>query len=125
MGRIGADEAAARLAGVERHDPLHGIAAPADLRELAEGGECFAIEGEAASAVYVLSVVGGLVWVNAVKGGGRLDVARVLDGVITAQAEGARALGCQTARPGLVEKLQREGWQVAGWLLRKDLPHAD
>lgn len=34
---------------------------------------------------------------------------------------GARAIGCETRRRGLVKRLQAEGFKVAGFILRKDL----
>lgn len=114
---IDAATAARALAGCEGLDPS-GMTE--GVEEVARRGRCFAIDGEA-RAVYVISTANGCAWVEAAKGEGPADLTRILDAVIAAQADGLRAIGCQTARPGLVRKLQRHGWTVAGWIMRKEL----
>jgi len=116
--QLDADEAARRLAGVERLDPS-GMTP--DAATLARSGRAYAVEGEGADAVYVVAVRNGVAFVVAAKGGGELDHTDLIDSVITAQARGLEAVACQTARPGLVRKLQRRGWRVTGWVLRKEL----
>ncbi|HEV6968844.1 MAG TPA: hypothetical protein VK305_25890 [Roseateles sp.] len=118
MREISAEQAERRLAGLDALDPT-GMTA--DVRDLARSGRAFAIEGDAGNAVYVVTVRNGCAWVTAAKGGGSVDLTEVLDRVLVAQSQGLRALGCQTARPGLVRKLKARGWQVTGWILRKDL----
>ena len=117
VSEIDAATAARALAGCEGLDPCGMVES---VEELASRGRCFAIDGEA-RAVYVISTNNGCAWVEAVKGEGPADLTRILDAVIEAQAEGLRSVGCQTARPGLVRKLKRHGWTVAGWIMRKDL----
>jgi len=112
--------AAQRLAGMEHLDP-RGLTAPGEVAAMAGEGRCFEITGDAARAVYVLVVRNGCAWVQAARGEGRIDLTQLLDAVLTEQAQGLQALACQTARPGLVRKLQRRGWRVSGWVLRKEL----
>lgn len=120
MRAIAAAEAAQRLAGCEDLDP-RGLCGPGDIAAMCEQGLCFALDG-AADAVYVLQVRNGVVWVDAAKGGGGLVSAlAALDAVVTAQAEGLKAIALQTARPGMVKELERRGFRVTGWILKKDL----
>lgn len=118
--RIDAAEAAAALVGCESLDP-RGLMTPADVEAMARKGQCFEIAGANACVVYVLTVRNGSVWVDAVKGIGDVDLTAVLDGVITAQASGMQAIALQTARRGLVKKLQHHGYRVTGWVMRKEL----
>lgn len=92
----------------------------ASMAEVVKGCQCFAIGG-AASAVYVLRPAGDVVWVEAAKGVGSVDVTAVMDEAMTRQAAGFRRLLMQTKRPGLVRKLQRRGWRVRGWIMDKVL----
>lgn len=112
--------AAAALAGLEQLDP-RGLMAPGDVQDLARAGRCFELAGDQAGAVYVLQVRNGVAWVDALKGAGGVDWVELIDGVVTAQAEGLSAIGLQTARPGLVRKLQARGYRVTGWVMRKEL----
>lgn len=93
----------------------------ADLEVMAERGQCFELSGDQASAVYVLTVRNCVCWVDALKGSGTVDLVELVDGVLTAQAEGLQAIALQTKRPGLVKKLQRHGYRVTGWVMRKEL----
>jgi hypothetical protein len=93
----------------------------ADLEAMTRTGRCFEIRGVQAGAVYVLSVRNGVVWVDALKGGGELDLVDLVDGVITSQAAGLEAIALQTKRRGLVRKLQRHGYRITGWVMRKEL----
>lgn len=117
--RVPPELAASALAGLSGLDP-RGLLREADILAMCQGGQCFAVEGES-SAVYVLSVGNGTAWVQAAAGSGAVDLTALLDGVITAQAQGLGAVACQTARPGLVRKLKRHGYHVAGWIMRKEL----
>lgn len=117
--RIHPDIAALALASMEHLDP-RGMTTADDIKSMCEGGQCFALTG-AADAVYVLNVRNGVAWVEAAKGGGQIDLTHALDSVLTEQAKGLKALGMQTARPGLVRKLKKHGWCVTGWIMRKGL----
>lgn len=115
---IAPDEAARRLAGCERLDP-RGIATAADLVAMCQAGQCFALDG-AADAVYVLRVVNGMVWVDAARGSGPVDLTAAIDQLVSTQAAGLRGIALQTRRRGLVAKLQRRGYHVAGWIMKKE-----
>jgi hypothetical protein len=117
---IDAGTAARALAGMESLDP-RGLSEPGDLVQMVKEGQCYELAGDLVRAVYVLHIRNQCAWVEAAKGSGPLDLAGVLDEVITEQASGLSSLGCQTARPGLVRKLKRRGWRVSGWVMRKDL----
>lgn len=109
-----------RLAGVAGLDPSGMTACDADL---VKHGQAFAIEGEGGSAVFVVVVRNGCAFVVAAKGAGSIDMTEVLDQIVTRGAtnDGCTSVALQTARPGLVRKLRRRGFRVAGWVLRKDL----
>jgi len=118
--RLAPTEAARALAGCEQLDP-RGLCTPADIAAMCERGQCFGIEG-AAQAVYVLQVRNGVVWVDALKGDGAgVDLVQLVDNVLNEQARGARAIGLQTARRGLVKQLQRRGYAITGWIMKRDL----
>lgn len=117
---IAAHEAATRLAELPARDP-RGLDTAADLIAACQAGQCFALDGDDVDAVYVVHVRNGTAWIQAAAGSGSADLTALIDGVATAQAEGLQALGCQTARPGLVRKLTRRGWRVTGWVLRKNI----
>lgn len=93
---------------------------PVDMAGIVRGAHCFRIGG-AASCVYVMRPMGEVAWVEAAKGAGTVDVTRVLDEAMTTQAKGFRRLAMQTRRAGLVRKLTRRGWTVAGWIMTKEL----
>jgi len=113
-------EAARRLQGVAELDPA-GVTSSAD--DLVRHGQAFAIEGDAGSAVFVVVVRNGCAFVVAAKGAGQIDMTRVLDEVVTRGAtnDGCTSIGLQTQRPGLVRKLQRRGFRVTGWVMKKEL----
>lgn len=118
---IAASEAAHALAGLAGMDPL-GIMEQPDIEHMAAGGQCFLIEAGQARAVYVLKVTGDIVNVEAAAGQGNgVDMVKALDGVICAQAQGLREVTCHTARPGLLRKLKRHGWELRGYIIGKRL----
>lgn len=115
--RITEAEAVALLGDMSAFEP---VGLPLDMAELVRGCHCFRIDG-AASAVYVMRDRGDVAWVEAAKGRGSVDVTEVLDQAMTAQARGFRRLAMQTKRAGLMRKLTRRGWTVAGWIMMKEL----
>lgn len=117
--RLPGHEAARRLAGMERLDP-RGLCGPGDIEAMCEQGQCFAVAGMV-DAVYVLNVRNGVVWVDAIKGSGTIDVTTTLDAIVSEQAKGLNAIACQTPLRGMVRKLERRGFRVTGWILRKEL----
>ena len=117
---IDADAAAAALQGVAALDP-RGIGTDADMLQAARAGRCFELAGDGVRAVYVLEVHEGSVWVQALRGAGDVDLCEVMDGLVTAQCQGFKTMGFQTARRGLMRKATRLGWRVSGWILRKEM----
>lgn len=93
----------------------------ADIEAMAHHGCCFALVSGQAGAVYVFHVRNRVVWIDALKGNGDGDLVQLVDEAITAQAKGMQAIALQTKRPGLVKKLERRGYRVTGWVLRKEL----
>lgn len=117
------DEAAARLAGVERHDP-RGVMTPDDVQAMCRRGLCFEARSPdgASAAVYVLHVKGGQVWVSAAAGAGCADLTHGLVQVIEDQAHLWDRVAFQTCRPGLVRKAMRHGYRARPfWVLEKEL----
>ena len=113
-------EAMQRLGDMSHLDP-RGAMTMDDMRALVEGGRCFALDSASGAAVWVLRDMGAVCWVDALRGAGSLDMTDIADKVMTEQARGFEALAMQTARPGLRRKLERKGWRVTGWIMRKDL----
>ncbi|MDN3921509.1 hypothetical protein [Roseateles violae] len=69
---------------------------------------------------------GAVITVTAAGGLPGYDLTSVIDAWAQLQAVGpggARALTCTTRRPGLVKKLKRAGYQVAGYVMRKEVAH--
>jgi hypothetical protein len=102
-------------------DP-RGITTERDMQAIAANGQAFhAGAGPAGSCTYVVQVANGVAWVNAIKGTGAIDWTTVAADMIETQAQGLRAVAFQTARPGLKKRMQKRGYKVAGWIMRKDL----
>ena len=54
------------------------------------------------------------------------DLVGVMDAWLQMQAagpDGARSLTCTTKRPGLIRRLKRAGYHVAGYVMRKEVSH--
>lgn len=115
-------EAAYRFLGpIEARDP-RGITRSADVRAGCESGLCFGLTlGDQSRGVYVLAVQAGQAYIRWARGVGPLDLTRTVLPVIEQQVAGLDSLAFQTARPGLVRKAQAQGYEVAGWILRKKL----
>lgn len=109
------------LTGCEHLDP-RGISSAADIQTMTENGQCFTATSGQASAVYVVQVVNGVAWINACQGQGAIKWQNLLLPVIEQQASGCKAVGFQTKRRGLVKAAQRHGYQITGWILKKNLP---
>jgi len=122
VSRIDPRTAAAYLAELAGRDP-RGIVTADSIRQSAERGHCFAVNHHSgAQAVYIIAVENGQAWVTACRGeGGAVDFTRTLLPAIEHQAQGLQAVAFQTARPGLVRKARAMGYQVTGWILKKDL----
>ena len=117
---IDREEATRRLAGVSALDPA-GVTSQDS--ELTKHGDAYEVAGEGGSAVFVVVIRNGCAFVVAAKGAGDFDLTQALDQVVThgAVSKGCKSIGLQTARRGLVHKLQRRGYRVTGWIMKKDI----
>lgn len=111
-------EAAARLSGLHVADP-RGMATDADTRAMCAAGVCFEVRDDSGAAVVVVHERGGVHWIDAAGGGGGRDLAGAIDQALI--AAGARSIAFQTKRPGLVRRAQRQGYKVAGYIMRRYL----
>lgn len=110
------------LQGVDKLDPS-GMSTQQSLASTAREGLCFAATSDTgAQAVYVVRIENGVAWVDACQGSGATDWVSKLLPIIETQAHGMRAVGFQTARTGLVRKAKKQGYSVAGWIMKKELP---
>lgn len=112
--------AAMLLAGVERRDP-RGVLRADDLAGVCERGLCFAATTPGGQVAYVLNVKNGVAWIDAAQGAGQVDLTRTILPCIELQCSELDSIGFTTARPGLKRKAEKMGYQVTGWLLKKDL----
>lgn len=111
-------DAAARLAGLHVADP-RGMATGDDTLAMCKAGTCFELSDGCGLAVVVVHERNGVHWVDAAGGSGGRDLAGAIDHVLT--AAGARSIAFQTKRLGLVRRAQRQGYKVAGYIMRRDV----
>jgi len=120
LSRVEPELAAQILAGLHTLDP-RGLCQPQDIQAMAKAGQCFAATAPGAQAVYIVKVSNGIAWIDACKGFGPVDWSLTLLPVIEAQAKGCAAVGFQTKRRGLVKQAKKQGYTVAGYIMRKSL----
>lgn len=103
---------------------------PGSAQDLAQGAAVFELTDPAGAIVgaFALRVDsfadGPLVTVTAAGGEGAHGATEAMAAWVEQQARGrigARAITCSTQRRGLVRKLQRAGYRVAGYVMQKDL----
>lgn len=84
-------------------------------------GPAFELRTSGGSGVFSLERCGNSLWVTAASGRADDDLTAIGLELIeeTARQAGCDEVGFQTARPGLVRKAQKQGYQVAGWILKK------
>lgn len=90
---------------------------------LARGGVPFKLTTAGGCGVFVLERQGDAVSILGASGKAAEDLTSIGLELIedcTRQA-GARRVKFQTARRGLVRKAERRGYQVVGWIMKKDL----
>ncbi|MDZ7939269.1 MAG: hypothetical protein U5M53_13745 [Rhodoferax sp.] len=97
-------------------DPT-GQSTPEDLA----AGDAFELHATGGSGVFSLERQGNRLWVTAAAGRSDDDLTRIGLDLIeeTARQAGCLEVGFQTARPGLVKKATQQGYEVAGWILKK------
>lgn len=116
------------LAHLARALPFDCLGACTDVRELADGCALFDCEHDGrAVGAFALRVEdysdGRVIRCTAAGGEPGHDLLGAMVGFAEREAReriGARALVCETQRRGLVRRLQRSGFRVAGFILRKD-----
>ena len=105
-----------------------GIVDPAGMatpRSVAQTGQAYRLQTTAGELVFnVTKTASGAMWIEAAAGNGADDLTAAGFEMIEAiaQAAAAHSVGFQTARPGLVRKAQRHGYEVVGWILKKAMP---
>ena len=97
------------------------MATAADVAAIAKGGDCFGVNTDNAQAVYVMQQKNGVAWVNACQGRGPIPWVKVLLPVIETQAAGCQSVAFQTKRRGLMTQAVKQGYHVAGWILKKNI----
>lgn len=122
LSKLEPDLAAQLLVGIEQRDPL-GRLQRHELPQRTRNAACLLATSEdgTSQAVYVIRVENGVAFVDFAKGHGALDWTAILGPVIEAQTKGVRRVAFQTARRGLVRKALKQGYQVRGWILAKDM----
>lgn len=98
-------------------DP-RGIDTP---ESLTAAGVAFELKTATGGGVFVLERQGDVLWITAAAGKAADDLTDIGLQLIE---ETARQCGCtqvafQTSRRGLVQKSERAGYQVAGWIIKK------
>lgn len=115
---IPAHIAAQRLASVAELDPS-GMTTPEALAAHCKAHQCAESTGQDGRASVAYAVVNGVVWVIAAAGDGQGMTAQLTSDL--AAVPGARAIAFQTKRRGLVRRAERLGFQVCGYIMRRDL----
>lgn len=116
LQKISWAEACAHLANFKLIDPQ----GRATVEAVVKAGEPFALDLQDGRMVYVLELQGPALWITAAAGNTRQATAPALR-IIEHQARqaGAQSVNFQTARPGLVKRVQAAGYRVKGWVLEK------
>lgn len=91
------------------------------MRETAKHGQCYAATSERGQAVYVVRIENGVAWVDAAKGFGATDWTAALLPIVEMQAKGLASVGFQTKRRGLVRRAEKQGYHIAGYIMKKEL----
>lgn len=93
---------------------------------VASGGQSFALHlDDDGELVFTVRAQNGVFWIDGAIGqagqGGDMTAQGL--GFLEAMAKAAQcaSIGFATARAGLVKKAERQGYRVAGWILKKQL----
>ncbi|MDP1978043.1 hypothetical protein [Undibacterium sp.] len=91
------------------------------IDKMMAAGQCWKIvdDGRIVGA-YVTRDDNGELWVLAAAGRANTDLSLLIDHHLK-QATGYRSVGFQTARKGLVKKAKEQGYEIAGYILRRKL----
>lgn len=108
-----------KAAQTDKTDPARRFCVDAMMAQ----GVCWKIveEGRIVAALLTTEEDGAL-WVSIAAGRSVSDLVAVMAAHLQQQAAGRyTAIGFRTARPGLVKKAQRHGYQVEAYIMRKNL----
>lgn len=118
--------AAQAFAGLAHLDP-RGMATEEDMQRIGEGCECLRVvlwDGERPKGcgVMVMARANGVAWIEGASGWGE-GLTEAMHEVAKAwgKSHGCTSVGCQTKRRGLVARLQRAGWEPAGWIMKASI----
>lgn len=95
-----------------------------DLPEMLAGAECFEVIGPGGNSIggYALRVSGKTVWLlAAAMTGPGVDFEKQILPLIEQQAEPVGQVAVTTKRRGGIKKLLRQGYEITGYTLRKNL----
>jgi len=90
---------------------------------LAAAGQAFELKAQGGSGVFVVAQQGDMLWVQAAAGHAADDLTQIGLDLVEEMAKQLKCqrVGFQTARPGLLRKAERLGYQVNGWILKKEV----
>jgi hypothetical protein len=73
--------------------------------------------------IYSVDEKNGVAWVNSMAGESaeKLDFFSLIEPIIRVQYSHCESIRFQTMRRGLVKKAEKKGYQVSGWILKKNL----
>lgn len=94
------------------------------VEQIAQYGECFQLTTEQGGAVFVLRADKGVLWIDAGaatgKGQGITEAGLELAQVIAKQMK-CNTVALETNRRGMVKKSKQCGFEIAGYILKKDV----
>ena len=115
---IPAAQAAQALAAMAHLDP-RGLATPADVAQACQDCEALEVlDGQGGRAVVLVAKANGMHWIEAAAGEGGANLCATITEAL--DASGARSIGFQTKRRGLVRRAERLGYRVCGYIMRRD-----
>jgi hypothetical protein len=89
---------------------------------IAQRGAAFILnDGSADVLGYTIEANGDEVFITAASGAAKFDLIDAILEIVEAQAAGFKSVGFRTVRRGLVKKAQKNGYQIAGYIMRKAL----
>lgn len=89
---------------------------------IADAGHAFIVEqGGAPVLGYTLELNGGELFITSASGRAALDLVEIGLAIVEAQAVGFDSVGFKTTRRGLVKKAQRQGYEIAAYIMRKKI----
>lgn len=104
-----------------------GLRPPVDcdtLEAIAAHGECFSLDTGGGACAFVLRRQGAVLWIDAAaatRPGQGVTEAGMLLAEQIARRVGCSQIALETNRRGLVRKTQKNGYQLAGYILKKAL----